>query len=137
MATPPAHEMKCQADMVVGEEDGDSELLEEAWLSDVDSDADGNSESGDGLSENLQRRHTLEETKSIVGQHLQLRLEALRSEEESWGELAEVPPRLNIRYVAFSRHMQSLTLLTMPDTSASAQLSCDSDTNRKRLKITR
>ena len=80
--------------MVVGEEDGNSELLEEAWLSDVDSDVDGNSESGDGLAENLQRGHAIEETKSIVGQHLQLRLEALRSEEESWGEMAEVPPRL-------------------------------------------
>jgi len=43
MATSPVHEMKCPADMVVGEEDGNSELLEEAWLSDVDSDVDGNS----------------------------------------------------------------------------------------------
>ena len=49
--------MKFPADMVVGEEDGDSELLEEAWLSDVDSDADGNSESGDGLCEGVVRVH--------------------------------------------------------------------------------
>ena len=80
--------------MVVGEEDENAESFEEAWLSDVNSDVDGRTESGTSSTENLQGVHLLEETKSMVGQHLQRRLEALRSEEESWGELAAAPPRV-------------------------------------------